>query len=136
LWGYVEGSTWSSGTGILNSNGTERQAMAWLKEYIEGLPNVGYPFNDGATTGIYQKENIQSVSIYPNPVTSGKVVIASKSDEIISSIELIDLQGKIVKTVKPTQTKTEIEVSSLIKGIYFLRIQTEKSVLSDKIVIL
>lgn len=44
LWGYVEGSTWSTGTGILNSNGTERAAMTWLKNYMEGRPEVGYPF--------------------------------------------------------------------------------------------
>ena len=43
LWGYVEGSTWKVGTGILQSNGTERPAMTWLKSYISGLSNIGYP---------------------------------------------------------------------------------------------
>lgn len=45
LWGYVEGSTWSSGTGILNRDGSERLAMTWLKSYMAELPDVGYPFN-------------------------------------------------------------------------------------------
>ncbi|MHB8062276.1 MAG: endo-1,4-beta-xylanase [Ruminiclostridium sp.] len=34
LWGYVEGKTWRAGTGILNSDNTERAAMKWLKEYM------------------------------------------------------------------------------------------------------
>src|SRR5690349_3612757 len=36
LWGYVVGSTWVDGSGIVNSNGTERQAMTWLKSYVAG----------------------------------------------------------------------------------------------------
>jgi len=34
LWGYVEGKTWKTGSGILNSNNTERAAMVWLKGYM------------------------------------------------------------------------------------------------------
>ena len=44
LWGYVEGSTWKTGTGLLNSNGTERSCMTWLKSYLSGRTDVGYPF--------------------------------------------------------------------------------------------
>lgn len=40
LWGYVEGQTWKDGTGILNSNGTERAAMKWLKEYMASRPDI------------------------------------------------------------------------------------------------
>jgi endo-1,4-beta-xylanase len=31
VWGYVNGSTWINGSGSLNSNGTERPSMSWLK---------------------------------------------------------------------------------------------------------
>ena len=44
LWGYVEGSTWKTGTGLLNSDGTERTCMAWLKTYMTGRTDVGYPY--------------------------------------------------------------------------------------------
>ena len=36
LWGYIEGQTWMENSGILNSNGTERAAMIWLKAYMTG----------------------------------------------------------------------------------------------------
>nr|BAF57476.1 putative glycosyl hydrolase family10 [uncultured symbiotic protist of Cryptocercus punctulatus] len=34
LWGYITGTTWKDGTGIVESDGRERQAMTWLKQYI------------------------------------------------------------------------------------------------------
>ncbi|HEY5810265.1 MAG TPA: endo-1,4-beta-xylanase [Povalibacter sp.] len=40
LWGYIVGSTWRDGTGIVNANGTERQAMTWLKSFFgTSMPN-------------------------------------------------------------------------------------------------
>nr|BAF57478.1 putative glycosyl hydrolase family10 [uncultured symbiotic protist of Cryptocercus punctulatus] len=34
LWGYITGQTWKDGTGIVESNGQERPAIVWLKQYI------------------------------------------------------------------------------------------------------
>jgi endo-1,4-beta-xylanase len=55
LWGYIVGQTWVDGSGIVNSNGTERQAMVWLKSYVGGTPNPDTqaptaPANLAATT--------------------------------------------------------------------------------------
>jgi GH35 family endo-1,4-beta-xylanase len=43
LWGYVTGSTWMSGTGIVSKEGVENPSMIWLKEYMAGRPHVGFP---------------------------------------------------------------------------------------------
>jgi hypothetical protein len=140
LWGYVEGSTWSAGTGILNSDGTERSAMTWLKSYMDGLPDVGYPFNGPDeivdTTDIKYFDHIQGISIFPNPVTDGMFIVENKSGEKLTHLELIDLQGKIVKSLKPDLSGAEIKVSGLKKGMYFLRINSERSQLIEKILIL
>lgn len=34
LWGYVVGSTWVNGSGLIQSNGTHRPAMTWLMNYL------------------------------------------------------------------------------------------------------
>jgi GH35 family endo-1,4-beta-xylanase len=34
LWGYVVGSTWVNGSGLIQSNGTPRPAMTWLRNYL------------------------------------------------------------------------------------------------------
>lgn len=39
IWGYVNGSTWISNSGLIQSNGTERASMTWLKTYIAENPN-------------------------------------------------------------------------------------------------
>ena len=65
-WGYIVGQTWKSGTGLLNSTGTERPALTWLKDFVKANPNppldfppvvsIGAPFksvrgNTGFTAG-------------------------------------------------------------------------------------
>lgn len=136
LWGYVEGQTWSSGTGILNSNGTERTAMTWLKSYIAERPDVGYPFgSQTSTSALNLKENLRFISVYPNPVTNGKITVESKSVETVHFIEIIDSKGQTVKRINTNQFKTVIEVSDLKNGMYFLRIHQGKNVLNEKIVI-
>jgi GH35 family endo-1,4-beta-xylanase len=137
LWGYVEGTTWAAGTGILNADGTERAAMIWLKSYMESLPDVGYPFtNSGGPNGISQFENNLSISVYPNPVISGKITLSNNSGEKIKTIEVVDLKGLIVKTLNPDQANIEIDVLDLHKGMYFLRVKTERAVTGKKFVIL
>ena len=34
LWGYVVGSTWVNGSGLIQPNGTPRPAMTWLMNYL------------------------------------------------------------------------------------------------------
>ncbi|MEI8631697.1 endo-1,4-beta-xylanase [Vibrio sp. PP-XX7] len=35
LWGYVVGTTWRDGTGLIQSDGTPRPAMTWLMNYLK-----------------------------------------------------------------------------------------------------
>lgn len=44
LWGYIVGSTWRTGTGIMQSDGTPKPALTWLQQYIDGQSDTGYPF--------------------------------------------------------------------------------------------
>lgn len=34
LWGYIEGQTWVNNTHLVRRDGSERPAMAWLKNYV------------------------------------------------------------------------------------------------------
>ena len=136
LWGYVEGATWATNTGILNSNGTKRSSMTWLESFAAALPNVGYPFGDGKVTAITDANLNKDFSVYPNPVSAGKITIESNTAESIENIRIVDLQGRLVKTVQPDGQKTEINVSGFAKGIYNINLQTKSSVETRRIVIL
>lgn len=135
LWGYVEGETWAAGTGLLNADRSERSAMTWLKSFMNDLPDTGYPFV-AWPTGINQTDEFQLISIYPNPVNSGILFVENSTQEKMKSIEIIDLRGKIIHVIESNNSKLEIDVSYLNKGIYFLRIHSEESFLSRKFVVL
>ncbi len=52
IWGYIYGSTWVTGTGLIN-NGADRPAMTWLRDFIKNNPNPpnDYPnFNNGGSS--------------------------------------------------------------------------------------
>jgi endo-1,4-beta-xylanase len=42
-WGYIVGSTWVNGTGLMKSDGTERPALTWLVDFVRKNQN---PPND------------------------------------------------------------------------------------------
>jgi endo-1,4-beta-xylanase len=35
LWGYIEGMTWETNTGLMTSSGTMRPAMTWLVNFLK-----------------------------------------------------------------------------------------------------
>ena len=74
-------------------------------------------------------------SLYPNPVRDGKLYVRSKSDQILTGIEIFNLQGMIVHSRYSHSSEIEMDVSSFKSGIYFVRVKTENSVLSGKIII-
>jgi len=64
----------------------------------------------------------ESVSVYPNPASS---LVTIQCKNTIQSIELYDVQGRLLQ-VKTTDSKeTTLDISDKIKGVYFLKINTE-----------
>ncbi|GIP08393.1 hypothetical protein J1TS5_05630 [Paenibacillus macerans] len=49
LWGYLEGQTWHEGTQLITGSGTERPALQWLRQYLDG--GGGNPGNPGGPGG-------------------------------------------------------------------------------------
>ena len=93
-------------------------ANIYLQEFTER-------FNELGTSGI--DELIQlDITIFPNP-SAGKVKI--KSDVVIQQINLYAVDGKLLNTTE----ESVIQIKT--KGIYFIKIITEKGIAVKKIVI-
>jgi len=73
----------------------------------------------------------KTISIYPNP-SKEKVFIESKST--IKSVELFDLQGRLLFVNVVNADKTEINLATQNAGIYFIRITTENGNKVQKII--
>jgi hypothetical protein len=82
--------------------------------------------NGDYTTGLDKLES--TVNVYPNP--SQQFIKISSTDEV-KNIELFDLNGRQILSTK----ETEIDLGSLsiTSGIYILKIQTAKGMVSEKI---
>jgi ELWxxDGT repeat protein len=74
-----------------------------------------------SSVGLTQKEEFNSLSIYPNP-TSNSITIKGETN-INQSFSIFDQMGSEVFKGKLTGTETEVNLSTLPKGIYTLKVE-------------
>jgi hypothetical protein len=72
---------------------------------------------NGLTQEVPQRENGQSVSLYPNPSTG---CITIKCEDRLTAYSLLNTEGKVLKSGTLTDGESEINISELPKGTYFL----------------
>ncbi|KAF2335717.1 T9SS type A sorting domain-containing protein [Flavobacterium daemonense] len=75
---------------------------------------------------------IEGLSLYPNPVTNGKVYITSKND-LEKEIIVFDLLGK--KVLQTHIATRELNVSDLVPGVYIIKISEENASATRKLII-
>ena len=78
------------------------------------------------------------ITVYPNPTRDYVNVQFTMYNVQCSGIEVIDVYGKIITTVDQStvsvQTPTQINVSGLAAGMYFVRVTTDKGVVTKPFV--
>lgn len=99
--------------------------------------DYNYPIDTNTAETIFKSLGIKdipedkSVALYPNP-TKGNVTI--NSDSAIKSIELFDVQGRILQTIIEDRNSTQLDISNKSNGLYFIRITTEAGSKVEKII--
>ncbi len=81
------------------------------------------------TNSIEVLDGAGAISIYPNPVSD---ILYIKSTEIVKQIEVLSVDGKLLKTVMGAVN--ELPVRDLRSGVYILRITTNKGVAIKRII--
>ncbi len=76
--------------------------------------------------------SIEGLSLYPNPVTNGKVYISSKND-LEKEIIIFDLLGK--KVLQAHLSTRELNVADLAPGVYIIKISEENASATRKLII-
>lgn len=75
----------------------------------------------------------QGITVYPNPATAQLTVVTE--DEGESKITISDMQGRICLATQPFRGgKTDIDISSLAQGVYFLSVSTGTTTTHTKFV--
>ena len=77
-------------------------------------------------------EYLMNTAIYPNP-TTGQFTIEN-SELRIENVEVYDVYGKLIKTVKVEDYKAIVDLTANASGIYFARIYTDKGMVTKQIV--
>ena len=72
-----------------------------------------------------------SIVISPNPTSS---IINIKGRSVIKSIQVYDIQGRLLETKLIEEVATTIDLSDKTNGIYFFKITTEKGSKVEKII--
>ena len=79
-----------------------------------------------------QEPNIEGLSIYPNPVNSGKIFITTKSS-LDKKVEIFNVLGK--KVLETIITSKEVNVSNLTSGVYIIKIKEGDATATRKLII-
>ena len=75
---------------------------------------------------------IEGLSLYPNPVTGGKVYISSKND-LEKEITIFDILGK--KVLQTQLSSRELNISNLSPGVYIIKINEENATATRKLIV-
>ncbi|MFT3793988.1 T9SS type A sorting domain-containing protein [Flavobacterium sp.] len=73
----------------------------------------------------------QSVVLHPNPASD---FVNISCDSAIKSVELFDIQGRLLQTSIENKKQIRLDISGQSTGIYFARITTEKGKRVEKII--
>ena len=106
-----------------------------------GQPFLAYDINfvkisvlsyDSVMTGI-DEPGPSGVLVYPNP-TADVITVKIPSGQVPCSLSVLDPNGCEVLTCSLNVPETQIDVSHLHSGVYFIRLKTKSKVLSEKFV--
>lgn len=81
------------------------------------------------TTGI-QPIDLISIVVFPNPATE---YIQVSSEDEMDYLEIYSTNGQLIRRINTRSSQTQINCESWDKGIYLLKIGTEKGVFTDKV---
>ena len=76
----------------------------------------------------------ETIKVYPNPV-SDFIRIDKQNSARINRVQLVDLNGRIVRSWNPSNLEGALNVSDIQNGAYFMLIGTDKEVLRHSVVI-
>jgi hypothetical protein len=79
-----------------------------------------------------KQESIEGLNIYPNPVSTGRIYITSKSTQN-KEVEIFDVLGK--KILQATISSKELNISALTPGVYIIKIKEGDATATRKLIV-
>jgi hypothetical protein len=71
------------------------------------------------------------VKVYPNPASE---FICIESENTLQQVELYDFGGRLLRSVNANENKIQLSIDQLQKGIYLLKIRTDRGITNNRII--
>jgi hypothetical protein len=73
------------------------------------------------------------ITIIPNP-SNDKITISSTAITGITQLSIFNVSGEKVLEMELTGNETQIDISALLRGVYFVRVQDDKTIKVEKMI--
>lgn len=133
-WNFNFGSTtnppaFPSGQGVM-AGATDIAVPAGTYDITFNRSTLEYNFTSVLSVNNFSGSNFK---VYPNPTTKSWNLV-SKNNNLIQSIQILDVLGKVVLTPNAVSNEITVDASSLTNGIYFAKIATATAIETIKLV--
>lgn len=131
----AEVNTWQNKTIDLSQFAGQNIYIAWRNNNSDknllSIDNVAITATATASTADFLASKL---SVFPNPAND-VVTITNNANLLINAVQVNDINGRTVKTVKlDAVSEAQVNVSELNAGVYFMNITTNEGVSTKKIV--
>lgn len=118
------------------SNSGNNTNIAAINDQVEDFTEPS-PGPNCVSLAVNQFINEDRISIYPNPAPKGQINIRIKDYIGKINVQVVDLNGKLIyKSNDPSfNTEKSINLNSLQKGIYIIRVNNDSINFSEKLII-
>lgn len=114
-----------------------------LGDTFSNLANIYFDYNfpiitNTATTtiqtlGTPNFDFEANFALYPNPAKN-QITLSAKNEIELNSVEIYNTLGQLILVVANAENSSTIDVSALLSGTYFVKINTNKGVSSSKFI--
>ena len=94
----------------------------------EGMVNSAIATYDYDPVGIVTYELRDNLIVYPNPAVDNVTISAKDNNLVIEKVELYNIYGQLLNSVKVSGTQAEVAVGTLATGTYFAKVFTDKGI--------
>lgn len=138
FWGYIQGAMWRENGYLVRSDGSERPALQWLRDYMNGS---GVDRESHKTP-----EGFQLHANYPNPFNPTTAIPYRLEHPSAVRLTILDVRGRTVRAlvngVRSAGAHTAIwngldeAGRSAVSGVYLVRLETEYGLLQRKMMLI
>jgi len=123
------------GVGIWRLGGEDDGIWEAVTQSVTGSSAVVDPYNcsSGSVGSLLVEGDLAEVRIYPNPASS-IITIEMPAGELLV-VEILDISGKTVRLIQNASSQMKVDISTLSKGVYTVKVSGDHLNYTSKLLV-